>query len=154
MIPRPEAKCKAIQRLDARKETRMGTRDGGRGKGKTPALLMAYRLQERAAGVGFDWPDAKGPMEKVKEELAEVEREEGSGKREAMEDEVGDLLFAVVNLARKLSIDPSAALERANDKFKERFEEVEKLARERGLELGRASLEELDGLWDEVKGSP
>src|ERR1700680_4591655 len=74
-------------------------------KGKPP-LLMAYRLQERAAGVGFDWPDAKGPIEKVKEEIEEVEREARRGKREAIEDEIGDLLFAVVNLARKLAIDP------------------------------------------------
>src|SRR5947199_226457 len=82
-----------------------------------PPLLMAYRLQERAAGVGFDWPDAKGPLQKVKEELAELEAETGSGKRERLEDEVGDLSFAIVNLTRKLAIDPRAALERANDKF-------------------------------------
>src|SRR5437016_9912651 len=96
-----------------------------------PPLLMAYRLQERAAGVGFDWPDAKGPMQKVKEEIAELEREAGNGKRERLEDELGDLLFAVVNLARKLAIDPRAALERANHKFRRRFEEVERLATER-----------------------
>jgi len=118
-----------------------------------PPLLMAYRLQERAAGVGFDWPDAKGPLQKVKEELAELEAETGSGKRERLEDEVGDLLFAIVNLARKLAIDPRAALERANDKFQRRFEAVERLAEARGLELGRASLEELDQMWDEVKAS-
>jgi MazG family protein len=117
-----------------------------------PPLLMAYRLQERAAGVGFDWPDATGPMAKVKEELAEVERATGHGQRDAVEDEIGDLLFAVVNLSRKLAIDPRAALERANDKFTGRFERVEELARERGLELGRASLEALDVLWEEVKG--
>src|SRR5216117_301256 len=118
-----------------------------------PPLLMAYRLQERAAGVGFDWPDAKGPLQKVKEELAELEAETGSGNRERLEDEVGDLLFAIVNLARKLAIDPRAALERANDKFQRRFEAVEQLAEARGLELGRASLEELDQMWDEVKAS-
>jgi len=116
-----------------------------------PPLLMAYRLQERAAGIGFDWPDAKGPMEKVKEEIAELEREQGAGSREQIEEELGDLLFATVNLARKLAIEPSAALERANAKFQNRFEALEKLAEERGLEMGRASLEELDKLWDEVK---
>src|SRR6266850_1047176 len=116
-----------------------------------PPLLTAYRLQERAAGVGFDWPDAKGPMAKVKEETAEVEREAGAGRRDKLEEEIGDLLFAVVNLARKLSVEPRQALERANAKFTERFENVEKLAAERGLEMGRASLEELDKLWDEVK---
>lgn len=138
----------------------LGKREEGSGKRKTlaglpptlPPLLMAYRLQERAAGVGFDWPDATGPMAKVKEELAEVERATGNGQRDAVEDEIGDLLFAVVNLARKLTIDPRAALERANDKFKGRFEGVEKLAEARGVEMGRASLEELDKLWDEVKG--
>jgi MazG family protein len=116
-----------------------------------PPLLKAYRLQERAAGVGFDWPDAKGPLLKVKEEIVELERETGTGKREAIEDEMGDLLFAVVNLARKLGIEPGQALERANDKFTRRFEQVERLADERGLELGRASLEQLDALWEEVK---
>jgi nucleoside triphosphate diphosphatase len=116
-----------------------------------PPLLMAFRLQERAAGVGFDWPDVRGPLEKVKEEIGELERATGDGQRATIEDEVGDLLFAVVNLARKLEIDPRAALEHANDKFKRRFEEVERLAETRGLEIGRVSLEQLDKLWDEVK---
>ena len=118
-----------------------------------PRLLMAYRLQERAAGVGFDWPDARGPLEKVKEEIGELERATGNGQREAIEDEVGDLLFAVVNLARKLEIDPRVALERANDKFRRRFEGMEQLARQRGIEIGRARLDELDRLWEEVKAS-
>jgi len=116
-----------------------------------PALLMAFRLQERAAGVGFDWPDAQGPLTKVKEETAELERETRDGKRETIEDELGDLLFAVVNLARKLGVEPSQALEKANDKFTRRFGAVERLAAERGLVLGRATLAELDRLWDEVK---
>src|SRR5436190_908143 len=116
-----------------------------------PPLLMAYRLQERAAGIGFDWPDVRGPMAKVKEEIGELETEQGAGSREQIEEELGDLLFAVVNLSRKLAVDPRAALERANAKFQERFEAVEKLAEERGLEMGRATLEQLDKLWDEVK---
>ncbi len=118
-----------------------------------PPLLMAYRLQERAAGVGFDWPDAKGPLDQVKEEIRELEGEAGSGKRETIEDEVGDLLFAVVNLSRKLNVDPRTALEQANDKFQRRFAGMERLAEERGLEIGRASLEELDKLWEEVKAT-
>ena len=134
----------------------LGKREGGTGKRGTldglprtlPALLMAYRLQERAAGVGFDWPDAKGPLAKVKEETAELERET---ERETIEEELGDLLFAVVNLARKLGVEPSQALEKANDKFTRRFGAVEQLAAKRGMELGRAKLEELDRLWDEVK---
>ena len=123
-----------------------------------PPLLMAYRLQERAAGVGFDWPDAAGPMEKVKEETAELEREvaserpaPGSRLPARVAQELGDLLFAVVNLARKLGVEPGQALERANDKFRARFSTVERLASERGLELGRATLAELDAIWDEVK---
>jgi nucleoside triphosphate diphosphatase len=136
-----------------RRERGAGTGTLGGLPGSLPPLLLAYRLQERAAGVGFDWPDARGPLEKVKEETAELERAMGNGQRDAIRDEVGDLLFAVVNLARKLEIDPRAALERANDKFKRRFADVERLAAERGLEVGRASLEQLDRLWDEVKAS-
>jgi uncharacterized protein YabN with tetrapyrrole methylase and pyrophosphatase domain len=116
-----------------------------------PPLLMAYRLQERAAGIGFDWPDVRGPLAKVKEETAELEKELGAGRREQVEEEIGDLLFAAVNLARKHGIEAGQALERSNLKFMQRFEKVEKLAEERGLEMGRATLEQLDGLWNEVK---
>ncbi len=117
-------------------------------------LLQAYRLQEDAARVGFDWPDAQGPLEKVKEEIAELAREGrdgGWGMRDAVIDELGDLLFAVVNLSRKIGIDPDRALQQANAKFHRRFEQVQRLAHDRGLELGRASLAELDKLWDETK---
>ena len=116
-----------------------------------PPLLMAFRLQERAAGVGFDWPSAQGPLAKVKEETTELEAELGAATPEALADELGDLLFAVVNLARKLEIDPRAALERANRKFARRFTGLARLAAERGVELGRASLAELDQLWEDVK---
>ncbi len=137
-----------------KRETAAEKRKFGAGLPPTmPPLLMAYRLQERAAGVGFDWPDALGPMAKVKEEIEEIERETGSDKREALEAEIGDLLFSVVNLARKLSIDPRAALERANDKFVRRFGAVEDLAASRGVKLGRVGLEALDELWEEVKKS-
>ena len=114
-------------------------------------LSRACRLQQGAAAVGFDWPDASGPLAKVKEEIGELEREAGKGKRETVEDEIGDLLFAVVNLARKLGVDPDHALARANDKFRRRFAAVERLAHQRGLVMGRASLEQLDRLWEEVK---
>jgi MazG family protein len=119
-----------------------------------PPLLKAYRLQERAASVGFDWPDVAGPLEKVREELAEVERELalGGGPTERLTDEVGDLLFAAVNLARKAGVQPGPALDRANRKFRDRFEGVEALCVERGIDLDAAGLEVLDGLWDEVKG--
>ncbi len=129
-----------------------------------PPLLMAYRLQERAAGVGFDWPDATGPLDKVKEEMRELERElaaepaphpepraTGARAEPGVVEEVGDLLFAVVNLARKLDVQAGQALERANAKFTRRFAAVERLAGERGLDVGGASLEALDRLWEETK---
>ncbi len=125
-----------------------------------PALHRAFRLQDRAAGVGFDWPNVEGPLEKVDEEIGEVREElasdaTGSPHRERLEGELGDLLFAVVNLCRKADVHPALALDAANVKFARRFTAVERLAGERGLEVGTASLGELDALWDEVKrGEP
>ncbi|MCH8937168.1 MAG: nucleoside triphosphate pyrophosphohydrolase [Gemmatimonadetes bacterium] len=119
-----------------------------------PAVLMAYRLQERAAGVGFDWPDPIGPRAKISEELAELDDEIENGQDAVrVEAEVGDLLFSVINLARKLGCDPRAALETANRRFDLRFREVERLATQRKVDMGRASLEELDSLWEEAKRS-
>ena len=125
-----------------------------------PALHRAHRLQDRAAGVGFDWPNADGPAEKVQEELAEV-REELTASRERgvhpvapdarLEEELGDLLFAVVNLCRKANVHASVALDRANMKFVERFQAVERLAAERGIDEKTAGLEMLDRLWEEIK---
>jgi nucleoside triphosphate diphosphatase len=124
-----------------------------------PSLHRAFRLQDRAAGVGFDWPDAGGAAEKVDEELAEVREELARGAEpsphgvpdERLEEELGDLLFAVVNLSRKLGVHPSLALDKANVKFASRFQGIERLARERGIDVRTAGLEVLDGLWDEVK---
>jgi uncharacterized protein YabN with tetrapyrrole methylase and pyrophosphatase domain len=119
-----------------------------------PALIMAYRLQERAAGIGFDWPDWRGPLAKVREETGEVARElDGRGNRGSLEHEVGDLLFAAVNLARKAGVDPRAALEGSNRRFAQRFRAVEQLAAERGVDVHSAGLEELDRLWEEVKAA-
>jgi ATP diphosphatase len=132
-----------------RKERRTGTLDGL--PGTLPSLSMAYRLQQRAASVGFDWPDATGPLEKVKEEMKECETELASGGGEALATEIGDLLFAVVNLARKAGVDPGLALDRANLKFRRRFAEVERMALEKGLEVDRAGLEKLDELWNQAK---
>ena len=118
-----------------------------------PALLEAYRLQEKAAGVGFDWPDAEGPRHKVHEELRELEREVQAGTDEPrVTEEVGDVLFAVVNLSRKLGIDPRAALEEANRKFDRRFRQIEAAADERGIDMHAVGLETLDALWEEAKG--
>ena len=117
-----------------------------------PALIAAMRLQERAAGVGFDWPDAAGPREKVEEELEELDEELAAEQDQTrIEEELGDLLFAVVNLARKLECDPCAALEKANGRFLDRFRVVEALAQERGVDMGNVGLDKLDELWDEAK---
>jgi MazG family protein len=120
-----------------------------------PALHRAFRLQDRAAGVGFDWPDTEGPIAKVEEELEEVRTELKSSPvdPDLLEDELGDLLFAVVNLCRKANVHPALALDRANIKFARRFSAVEKLARERGLKVGEATLDQLDAIWNEVKSS-
>jgi MazG family protein len=132
--------------------------------GSLPPLHRAHRLQDRAAGVGFDWPDVEGPAAKVEEELAEV-REQLGGRPPLMpggaaeldpahahlEAELGDLLFACVNLCRKAGVHASLALDRANAKFEARFKKIEEMARDRGIDLGEAGLEKLDSLWDEAK---
>jgi MazG family protein len=120
-----------------------------------PSLHRAQRLQDRAAGVGFDWPDADGPAAKVEEELAEVREQLQAPDRdkEALEDELGDLLFAVVNLCRKAGVHPSLALDRANAKFTRRFEAMERMASERGLALNGQDLAALDTLWDAAKAA-
>ena len=116
-----------------------------------PAIIMAFRLQERAAGVGFDWPDAAGPRLKVREELDEVTELGEDAEEPVLRDEIGDLLFAVVNLARKLDVDPRAALEHANAKFADRFRRLEQLADQRSIDMGDADLKTLDDLWETVK---
>jgi ATP diphosphatase len=113
-------------------------------------LLRAFRIQQRVARVGFDWDDARGAWEKVREEVEEVGAEMG-GDPDRLEDELGDMLFAMVNLVRLVGADPSSALARANAKFSRRFGALERLAGERGVTLGQAGLAELDLLWDEVK---
>ncbi|MGQ0562882.1 MAG: nucleoside triphosphate pyrophosphohydrolase [Gemmatimonadota bacterium] len=124
----------------------------GLAKGLDP-LSKAHRIQEKVSAVGFDWADAKGAFEKVAEELEEVREALEAEPSDALEEELGDLLFAVVNLTRLAGTHSLQALQRANQKFTRRFEGLERLARERGVALGQASLEELDKLWDEVKRS-
>ena len=114
-----------------------------------PALLRAAKISRRAARIGFDWPDARGVIAKIAEEVAEIEAEiEGGNDPSRIEDEVGDLLFAAANLARKLDVEPETALRRATGKFERRFRRVEALAAERGI--GR-DLDALEVLWEEVK---
>jgi ATP diphosphatase len=114
-------------------------------------LSKAHRIQERVSTVGFDWADARGAFEKVAEELEEVREAMEHEPSAALEEELGDLLFAVVNLTRLAGTHSLQALQRANQKFTARFDALEQLARERSIELGKASLEELDALWEEVK---
>ena len=116
-----------------------------------PALTRANKLQEQAAKVGFDWKNTGDIVRKIEEETREVEAALGS--RDAEAEEVGDLLFAVVNLASRLKIDPEGALRAASGKFERRFLEIEKALAAKGRKPSDASLEELDALWDEVKAN-
>jgi tetrapyrrole methylase family protein/MazG family protein len=120
-----------------------------------PPLEKAYKLQKKAAKCGFDWPDAEGVFAKVGEELGEV-REENSTAKNAknanrLEEELGDLLFAVVNLCRYLDVEPNLALARANEKFTRRFKYVEKEMKARGTPMDSAHLDAMDALWEEAK---
>ena len=140
-----------------------------------PALARARKLQNRAARVGFDWPEACDVIAKIEEEIAEVRNEilstappcglparsrgfasagegrSGDEPAERLRDEIGDLLFACANLARKLEIDPETALSRANGKFERRFRRIEALLAERGKTPAQSSLEEMDALWNQAK---
>ena len=116
-----------------------------------PSLGYAYAVQRKAAKVGFDWPDVHGALPKIAEETAEVLAAHQSGDEAHTADEIGDLLFAVVNVARHLGVEPEAALRAAARKFRRRFEGVELLARARDVDLHAADLATLDALWDEVK---
>jgi MazG family protein len=145
----------------------------GLSKGLDP-LSRAQRIQERVSGVGFDWADARGAFDKVAEELAEVRAAldaidwaapaharadaaepppADAAAAGALEEELGDLLFAAVNLTRLSGAHAMRALQRANAKFSRRFEALERIAAERGIVLGEASLEELDAVWDEIKAA-
>ena len=122
----------------------------GLAKGLDP-LLKAHRIQDRVSGVGFDWDEPQGAWEKVAEELEEVRVALEGGNQEEVEEELGDLLFATVNLTRLAGSHSDTVLARANVKFQDRFEALEDMAEERGISLPEASLEVLDGLWEELK---
>jgi MazG family protein len=115
-----------------------------------PAIVKAYRMQEKTAQVGFEWEHAAQVWDKVKEEMDELQHEVQSGSEHArIEDEMGDLLFSLVNYARFIGVDPETALERTNAKFKSRFEYIEQQA---PRPLAELSLAEMDALWEEAKG--
>ena len=116
-----------------------------------PALKRAQKLGKRASRVGFDWPDRSGVQQKIHEELDELADAAGTREPSRIEDELGDLLFAVVNLARHLDVDPEKALMKANRKFERRFRAMEEDLRDSGLEMRRESLESLDRYWRKAK---
>jgi MazG family protein len=117
-----------------------------------PALTRANKLGKRAAQVGFEWPDVGGALDKLEEELGELRKELGErAGQAAIADELGDVLFCVVNVCRYLQVDPETALRHANAKFERRFGYVEQRLREQGRRPGEATLEEMDRLWDEGK---
>ena len=116
-----------------------------------PALLRAEKLQKRAARTGFDWTEAAHIFDKLEEETAEVKEAIASGDADAIEDEIGDLLFVAANLARRLSVDPEQALRRANGKFERRFRAMETAAAEAGVEFASLSLDEQETYWQGVK---
>jgi MazG family protein len=116
-----------------------------------PALAYANKVQKRAAKVGFDWPSVDGALPKIAEEAGELAEAAASGDERATTDELGDLLFAVVNVARHLRVDPESALRAATNKFRRRFEALERLAVARGIDVQAAGLDALDALWHEVK---
>lgn len=119
-----------------------------------PALMRAQKAQKKAARVNFDWTELSDVVAKVDEELAETKEAIASGESAAVEDEIGDLLFAVVNLARKSGLDAEVALQRATDKFVGRFNRVEDELKARGQKLGDAKLPELDEIWNSLKKAP
>jgi len=118
-----------------------------------PALARAEKLTKRAAKVGFDWPDLASVVAKVEEELGEVAEAHASGDQAAVHEEIGDLLFAVANLARKAGVDAEGALRDANLKFTRRFHHVEARCREDNIALAEAGLERLDGYWNEIRAA-
>ena len=142
-----------IKQQEHRKEARHSALDGV--PSTLPALLKAQRSQEKAARVGFDWKDAKGPLAKIREEIAELEEAVAASSDtsldEHVKEELGDLLFSVTNLARHLKADSESALEGSTAKFARRFRAVEAGAKAAGRDLKSMTLEEMDALWDKAK---
>lgn len=116
-----------------------------------PALLKASRLTEKASRVGFDWRRTEDVFEKLDEEIAELREAVDSGQTAKLEEEIGDLLFTIANIARKVKVNPEEALQSTNRKFMRRFESMEKQVHERGQNLDQLELEEMDRLWDAAK---
>lgn len=118
-----------------------------------PALMRATKLQKKAADVGFDWNDVSGALDKLEEEIAELRQAISNNDKANADEEMGDILFSAVNVSRFIKTDAEEALTAASDKFLARFTKVEQLANERSIDMSKATLEELDALWDEVKAA-
>ena len=117
-----------------------------------PALTRALKLQKRAARVGFDWPDKLQILDKIEEEIAELRAELEDGRQDRIEDELGDLMFALVNLARRVNTDPESALRHTNGKFERRFRFLEAALTAQGKDPAATSLDEMEALWQQAKG--
>jgi len=118
-----------------------------------PALSVAKRIAEQASSVGFDWDDPLKALEKVDEEIIELKNEIPGNDLERLTEEIGDLLFAVSNVSRLLRINPEFALKQANQKFKDRFRYIERELKRQGKEISDTSLDEMEALWQQSKGS-
>jgi len=153
-IDSADAQTASWERIKAEERAARGETDcsalAGVSRG-LPALRRAVKLQKRAARTGFDWPDTRPVFAKLREEADELEQAIANDDPDNMEEEIGDLLFVVANLARHLKIDPGAALRRSNRKFEDRFRAMENLARDRDLNFESLSLDQQDGLYEEVK---
>ncbi len=116
-----------------------------------PALVKAIRVQEKARGVGFDWPEESGVWEKVREEWIELEEARDSGQKELMEEELGDLIFSLVNLSRFMQVNPEEALAKSNLKFIRRFQWMETMAKHQGTAISDLTISEMNELWNRAK---
>jgi ATP diphosphatase len=146
-----EAVRQAWERRKLREEPGRKTLLGGV-PSSLPALLGTYRLTQKASGVGFDWPDAAAVLDKAEEEIAELREALAGGRVDEVREEMGDLLFTLANLARKLDVDPEAALAATNRKFRTRFAAVEQGLAAKGKTAAEATLAEMDELWEGAKG--
>ncbi|MDA9250821.1 nucleoside triphosphate pyrophosphohydrolase [Flavobacteriaceae bacterium] len=116
-----------------------------------PALVKAFRIQEKAAGVGFEWDNAKDVLDKVKEEITEFNQEVEDQNHDKMEDEFGDVIFSLINYARYLKINPESALERTNKKFIKRFKYIEESAKNEGKVINELTLDQMEAFWNKAK---
>ncbi len=116
-----------------------------------PAMVKAYRIQEKAKKVGFEWETKEQVWEKVEEEMGELKEAMNEKTQAEVEEEFGDLLFSMINYSRFIEVDPEFALEKTNKKFIARFQEMERIAKEDGKQLADMTLEEMDGIWNEIK---